>query len=291
MFDRFKETIQLLPLVFGISLGVILVVLLLPSTSYAHGYIQNPSSRAYLCQQGMNVQCGQVQYEPQSLESTGSFPQSGPADGQITGAGIFPPLFEQSTSRWHKITLSGGANTFTWKLTAPHRTKEWKYYITKPTWNPDQPLTRSSLDLIPFCSYYDGGTIPSTIVTHPCNIPTDRSGYHIILGVWEIADTGNAFYQAIDVNLVQNRPGDGNTFPLWSSSKVYVKGDRVQYNSNNYEARWWTQNEPPDQSDVWKLIVKNTPESKSIKSYKTDYHLLLQKKYLALWRSLGDWFS
>lgn len=266
------------------------MVLLLPSTSYAHGYIQNPSSRAYLCQQGANVQCGQVQYEPQSLEAIGSFPQSGPKDGQITGAGIFPPLFEQSTSRWHKVTLSGGTHTFTWKLTAPHRTKEWKYYITKPTWNPNQPLTRSSLDLIPFCSYYDGGVIPSKTVTHQCNIPTDRSGYHIILGVWEIADTGNAFYQAIDVNLLQNEPepGDGNTLPLWSSSKVYLQGDKVQYNGHQYEARWWTQNEPPDRSYVWKLINHVPTEWNQDKIYKANKLLLHQgfKKYQALWWSI-----
>ncbi|MGP2688349.1 lytic polysaccharide monooxygenase, partial [Serratia nevei] len=38
-------------------------------------------------------------------------------------------------------------------------------------------------------------------VTHQCNIPADRSGSHVILAVWDIADTANAFYQAIDVNL------------------------------------------------------------------------------------------
>lgn len=36
------------------------------------------------------------------------------------------------------------------------------------------------------------------------NVHTDRSEYHLILAVWEIADTGNAFYQVIDVNLVNN---------------------------------------------------------------------------------------
>ncbi|WP_321158336.1 lytic polysaccharide monooxygenase, partial [Providencia stuartii] len=32
-------------------------------------------------------------------------------------------------------------------------------------------------------------------------IPTDREGYHVILAIWDVADTNNAFYQVIDVNL------------------------------------------------------------------------------------------
>jgi chitin-binding protein len=32
-----------------------------------------------------------------------------------------------------------------------------------------------------------------------CNVP-ERTGYQVIYGVWEIADTPNSFYQAIDVD-------------------------------------------------------------------------------------------
>lgn len=32
-----------------------------------------------------------------------------------------------------------------------------------------------------------------------CNVPA-RTGYRVIYGVWEIADTSNSFYQAIDVD-------------------------------------------------------------------------------------------
>ena len=62
----------------------------------------------------------------------------------------FPALDVQTVDRWKKVTLNGGTNTFKWKLTAPHSTKEWKYYITKKDWNPNKPLTRSDLDLVPF---------------------------------------------------------------------------------------------------------------------------------------------
>jgi chitin-binding protein len=35
-------------------------------------------------------------------------------------------------------------------------------------------------------------------VTHTCNVPV-RHGYQIILGVWEIGDTSNSFYNVVDV--------------------------------------------------------------------------------------------
>lgn len=106
------------------------------------------------------------------------------------------------------MKLNGGMNTFKWYLTAPHASANWKYYITKKDWDPNKPLTRSALELEPFCVYDFEGKKPNTVAEHECEVPTDRSGYHIILGVWEIADTANAFYQVIDVDLTNDGSGD-----------------------------------------------------------------------------------
>ncbi|WP_106769095.1 lytic polysaccharide monooxygenase [Paenibacillus faecalis] len=347
-------------IVFGFMMLGLAGSMIFADSASAHGYIESPASRAVLCKQGLNQNCGQVQYEPQSVEGKGSFPQSGPADGQIAGGGVFAELNEQSSDRWHKVTLKGGKNTFKWNLTAPHATSEWKYYITKKGWDPNQPLSRDVLE--PIHTVNDGGKRPPNSVTHEFNLPTDRSGYHLILGVWEIADTGNAFYQVIDVNLVNDgtetggeeqptaptAPGNlasaaqtqnsiklnwsaatapagikayelyrnndliatisqtayedsgltsdtaytykvrgidgaGNSTPFsapltvrtlkddnnngeiptlpnvpaWEASKVYLKGDRVEYNGLEFEALYWTQNNQPDVSDAWKLITSN----------------------------------
>ncbi|WP_240512002.1 lytic polysaccharide monooxygenase [Paludifilum halophilum] len=190
------------PLFVAFAIVVAGTIMFAESAS-AHGYIESPGSRAYLCQQGINANCGQIQWEPHSVEGPGSFPESGPPDGQIASGGNtrFSELDAQSSDRWEKVNMSGGSNTFTWNLTAAHSTKEWKYYITKKDWDPNQPLTRADLEAEPFCYYNDGGARPPFSVTHQCNVPTDRSGYHLILAVWEIADTSNAFYQVIDVNL------------------------------------------------------------------------------------------
>ncbi|MCI4060419.1 hypothetical protein MMK25_32565, partial [Bacillus cereus] len=37
---------------------------------------------------------------------------------------------------------------------------------------------------------------------HDINVPTDRSVYHVILAVLDVADTANALYIVIDVNLI-----------------------------------------------------------------------------------------
>lgn len=188
-------------------LSVALMILLSDKAS-AHGYVEGPASRAALCKSGQNTDCGAIVYEPQSLEAPKGFPAAGPADGKIASAGgAFPKLDEQSATRWTKVNISSGTNTFTWKFTAAHATSNWKYYITKANWNPNAALTRDSFDLTPFCSVNYGGKQPPTSYTDTCNVPA-RSGYHVILAVWEIADTANAFYNVIDVNFSGSNPTD-----------------------------------------------------------------------------------
>ncbi|HLR68575.1 MAG TPA: lytic polysaccharide monooxygenase, partial [Virgibacillus sp.] len=85
----------------------------------AHGYVDSPKSRAVLCEEGVNKDCGAVIYEPQSIEGPGNFPEEGVADGEIaSGGGVFPKLDEQGEDRWAKVGMSSGANTFSWTLTA-----------------------------------------------------------------------------------------------------------------------------------------------------------------------------
>lgn len=163
-----------------------------------HGFISAPSSRAILCQQGENKDCGTVVWEPQSVEGPKGFPQSGPRDGEIASGGSrFVKLDEYGPTRWTKVKMKAGKQTFKWGLTASHRTTSWEFFITKQDWDPNKPLSRKSFNLKPFCEQFDGGAMPKTTVEINCNVPK-RTGYQQILGVWTIADTGNAFYQIID---------------------------------------------------------------------------------------------
>lgn len=179
-------------------------------TALAHGYVVTPESRSYACKTGNNTNCGAVQWEPQSVEGPSKFPEAGPVDGKIASAGnrAFSALDEQSLSRWSKADISPGWNKFSWRFTANHVTRNWRYYLTRPDWDPNQALSRASFDLAPFCVVNGGMVQPPKLVTHDCYVPEDRSGYQVILAVWEVGDTTNSFYNAIDVNF-----GTGSVVP------------------------------------------------------------------------------
>lgn len=57
-------------------------------------------------------------------------------------------------------------------------------------------------------------------------------------------------------------------YPIWSSLAVYVEGDRVVWHGNVYAAKWWTQEEVPDNPvakdglTAWKLIGPVLPGDK-----------------------------
>ncbi|GKU78832.1 lytic polysaccharide monooxygenase [Paenibacillus sp. L3-i20] len=186
--------------VCGGALLILACMLAFSKSVSAHGYVDSPGSRAIKCKTGLNTNCGSIVHEPQSLEGLKNFPAAGPADGKIASAGLagFANLDAQTATRWHKATISSGTNTFTWKFTAPHATTSYRYFITKANWDPNAPLTRAQLDLTPFCTVQGNGQAPPTTLSHSCNVPA-RTGYHIILAVWDISNTPNAWYNAIDV--------------------------------------------------------------------------------------------
>ncbi|WP_421282073.1 N-acetylglucosamine-binding protein GbpA [Aeromonas taiwanensis] len=189
------------------------LTLLASGGALAHGYISQPESRNYLCKTGGNIQCGAIQWEPQSLEAPSGFPAGGPADGQIASAGHpqFGELNAQTSDRWTKRNVQAGPFAISWTFTANHATRNWRYYLTRQDWNPNQPLTRDSFDLVPFC-VIDGGMVqPPKQVTHNCTLP-ERTGYQLILGVWEVGDTTNSFYNLIDARFKD----DGQPPLTWS---------------------------------------------------------------------------
>lgn len=230
MAKNIKKVLLSITLVAGFSIVTLATI---SERVNAHGYINK--SRAALGKEGININVGAAQYEPQSVEAKGGFPQAGPADGQIASGGIYLELDEQSSERWVKVPIKGGKNTFTWTLTAPHRTSEWKYYITKKGWDVNDELERSDFEQI---GRLDGNNeIPLKTVTHTIDVPTDREGYYVILGVWEIADTGNAFYQVMDVELSNDGNGGSET-PDEIAPTAPTKLISVNQTTNSIDLTW-----------------------------------------------------
>lgn len=148
----------------------------------AHGYVSQPPSRQALCRDVPVPGCGDVKYEPQSVEAAkGSF--------ECNGNGTrFPELNDEALwTNYFNLVQPGASLSFTWTLTAPHRTATWEYFI----------LTQDNAQL---ASFDDGGAIPGNTVVH--QVPLNGyTGRQMILARWNIADTAAAFYACVDLNI------------------------------------------------------------------------------------------
>ncbi|MER5492939.1 lytic polysaccharide monooxygenase auxiliary activity family 9 protein [Streptomyces sp. NPDC002454] len=173
----------------------------------SHGYTEEPTSRQKACSNSGTVKgCGSIQWEPQSVEGPKGFPAKGPADGKICSAGNggFSALDhhkQPNGNPWPTTKLTGGQNyNFKWKFTAAHATTDFKYYITKDGWNQNAALTRDALEPAPFLTVPYNGQRPPFSFSHSGQVPTGKSGSHVVLAVWTVHDTPNAFYACSDVS-------------------------------------------------------------------------------------------
>ncbi|NKY96330.1 lytic polysaccharide monooxygenase auxiliary activity family 9 protein [Nocardiopsis alborubida] len=144
-------------------------------TANAHGYISNPMSRQAQCAEGI-VQCGGIQWEPHSVEGPKGLMR---CDG---GVGRFSELNDDS--RGWRVTDVGRVQTFEWTITAAHSTSTWEYFIG------DQRVA----------VFDDHGARPPWSFSHTVDL-SGYSGRHKLLARWNVADTANAFYACVDINI------------------------------------------------------------------------------------------
>ncbi|MFD0687916.1 lytic polysaccharide monooxygenase auxiliary activity family 9 protein [Actinomadura fibrosa] len=165
---------RLIAAVSGAALAPAFVVVLAGAAS-AHGYINSPPSRQAQCAQ-RTVQCGDIKYEPQSVE--------GPKGLRSCSGGNarFAEL-DNDALGW-RATPVGRTATFRWTFTAAHRTSNWQYYIGNT--------------LLKEVSGNDAQ--PPSTVSHTVNLG-NVSGRQKLLAVWNIADTTNAFYACVDLQV------------------------------------------------------------------------------------------
>ncbi|KVL84258.1 N-acetylglucosamine-binding protein GbpA [Burkholderia stagnalis] len=191
--------------------------------AFAHGYLSEPPSRNLLCSSKSgkieNFNCGSVTYEPQSIEGKQGFPAAGAPDGEIASGGVtqFSELNEQAVDRWKINDIKPGAQKFKWTFTAPHVTKDFKYYLTKQGWNPNAKLTRDQFDLTPFCTIDGGMKKADEIGPHNCTIPSDKKGHHVMLTTWHVGDTAGMFYNVADLNITDDGGATDPGKPSWSN--------------------------------------------------------------------------
>jgi chitin-binding protein len=211
----------------------------------AHGYISEPASRDYQCVLQRNTGCGEVIYNAPSVgETHKGFPERGAVDGKIASAGhaSYLAMDVQTATRWVRHELTDRALQIQWQYTSAHRSTKWQYFISKQGWNPNAPLTRETFELTPFCEVQGNGEVPIDgaagsggpgKLKHECQIPADRTGHHVVLGMWTVADTDMAFHKIIDVDIKADA-GPGEPVDGWSAvggisaTQVLKAGDKVK---------------------------------------------------------------
>ncbi len=170
-----------------------------------HGYTDLPVSRAEALPERRGHQLRRHPVGAAERRGPEGLPSAGPADGKLCSAGnaSFAPLDAPRTpsgGAWPTTRVTGGQDyTFRWQFTAMHATTDFKYYVTKPGWNQNHNLSRSDLNLTPFLTVPYNGQRPPQTLSHSGRLPTGLSGHHVILAVWTVHDTGNAFYACSDV--------------------------------------------------------------------------------------------
>lgn len=229
--------------------AVPLVLIALPANpASGHGWITSPPSRQDMCATGRVANCGPIQYEPQSVE--------GPKGLRSCNGGL-PQFAVLNDSSRFPATSVGSTVTFTWRLTAAHRTSTWEYYIGSQ---------RIGL-------FDQGGQQPPFTLSH--TISGLPSGRQTVLAIWNIADTVNAFYACVDLqvggggtnpspnpttanpnpNPTTSAPQPGGT---WQAGTAYAVGARVTYGGQAYQCiqahtalPGW---EPPNVPALWRPV-------------------------------------
>ncbi|MEG3637379.1 MULTISPECIES: lytic polysaccharide monooxygenase [Micromonospora] len=243
-----------LPLV---ATGAMVSTLAVATPAQAHGYVSSPPSRQALCAQNRVPDCGQIRWEPQSVE--------GPKGLRNCHANISHFAVLNDDNRGWPATSVGTTVTFTWVNTAMHATRDWEYFIGN---------TRVAV-------FSGGGRQPGATVSHTVNL-SGYSGRQKLLAVWNISDTANAFYSCVDLQI---GGGGGNPTPspspttnppapsptptvapttnpptggTWAAGRAYAVGDQVTYGGRTYRCRQahtaiagW---EPPNVPALWSQI-------------------------------------
>ncbi len=138
-------------------------------------------------------------------------------------------------------------------------------FYGRPTWAAYQALVAND----PQAPYKDTSVYNGT-TTYYNGIQTikDKTSLAMQQGggimMWELAqDTANdtSLLRAIaevvgggplPTTVPTNTPQPGDcTYPAWHSSTVYVGGDRVTHNNQEWRAKWWTQGEEPGTTGQW----------------------------------------
>ena len=137
-------------------------------------------------------------------------------DGQIASGGRVDPAspdyprtyagLDQVSADWPTTSVDAGSTiTVDFLATAPHDPSVWDVWMTTPDWTPTDELNWAQMEFL---------MRPSPVLdmghyTFDLQIPTDRSGHHVIWVAWQRDDpVGEVFFSTSDVFVENMLPQD-----------------------------------------------------------------------------------
>jgi chitin-binding protein len=113
--------------------------------------------------------------------------------------------------------VSSGSYTFKYRVTAPHK-GTFKVYLTKPGYDPAQPLGWDDLDLSDPVATATDPVAAGGFYTFSGTLP-ERSGKQLLYAIWQRSDSPEAFYSCSDVTFGGDLGGTaGSQTPVPSAS-------------------------------------------------------------------------
>ncbi|QRK07427.1 lytic polysaccharide monooxygenase [Archangium violaceum] len=131
-------------------------------------------------------------------------------DGKLCGPTPLFDAYNMVHPDWPATPLQAGTTiTIRYNAWAPHP-GTWYQYVTKDGWDPSQPLKWSDLELFNTVTNppINGSGPEGPEYTWSAQLPTGKSGQHIIYSIWERSDSPEAFYNCSDVVFDSGAPDD-----------------------------------------------------------------------------------
>ncbi|MGW6734063.1 lytic polysaccharide monooxygenase auxiliary activity family 9 protein [Streptomyces sp. NPDC055013] len=201
----------------------------------AHGAPTDPTSRAYACSPDGGSASTQAcrtaiasngapftAWDNLRIANVNGRDRQVVPDGQLCSGGL--PAYrglDLARADWPSTRLTSGSTlTMRYVSTIPH-TGTFKLFLTKPGYDPTEPLAWSDLAEQPFAVVKDPA-LTNGAYRIRATLPSDRTGRHVLYTIWQNSSTPDTYYSCSDVVFPQAQKQGGED----SAAPSPGKGER-----------------------------------------------------------------
>ncbi|ASU24482.1 Spindolin [Vibrio qinghaiensis] len=238
-------------------LGLFSLSALLSTHVQAHGWVEFPSARQNTCYLDGGFWSNAIPNAAcqAAFDQSGAYPfvqrnevaanvanyrdmthvQAVVRDGLLCSAGSDAKAgLDVASPHWQKTAVNLDANQqieLVFNATAPHNPSYWEFYLSKPTYIGEAPLTWDDLDLIDTKGNVTVGTDKKYRIK--ITLPADRSGDAVLYTRWQRIDAaGEGFYNCSDISF--SGGGSNPTDPTDPSEPAQNLSDLGGYLSQGF---------------------------------------------------------